>query len=129
MAIAAVGSQYTDAVEFSRCVIPIREFLRWGLTIEFQGGNMPTLSIPILQALVLSQVGMLYHGSSRMSRLAKGRSSLLMQGSNIMSLLTTARPLEDTHCGGEIDIERCWKQWLNEETRQRLGYTIWARNS
>lgn len=39
LAIAAIGSQYTETEEFSRCVVPMHEFLRRAIAAELEAGG------------------------------------------------------------------------------------------
>lgn len=126
LAIAAIGSQYTDTDEFSRCVIPLHEFLRRGLAVELADADSSALTIPVLQALILSQVGMLYYGSGLMLRRARVRSSTLTHALNALSLLSPTHPVNDLACGREGSREIYWKRWLENETWRRLGYFIWV---
>jgi hypothetical protein len=127
LALSAIGCQYIDTDEFSQSVRPFHEFLRRALALELeQAVSWTRCSLPLIQAIILSQVGMIYHGSSRFLRKARVIHGTLVEIVKSAGLLTNTpgTPYPDPENG--IDQERRWKSWLATETRRRLGYSVWV---
>ncbi|KAI5459576.1 hypothetical protein BGZ63DRAFT_254791 [Mariannaea sp. PMI_226] len=125
LAICAMGCQYTETVEFSRCVLPLHEFLCRGLDMELQGQDLTRLELPLIQAMILNQLTMLYYGPRGLSQKARTRNGTLVELVQTMSLLSPSRMGKDNFRSDDLSLETQWKQWLDEEARRRLGYTIW----
>ncbi|KAH8658274.1 hypothetical protein BX600DRAFT_64425 [Xylariales sp. PMI_506] len=130
LATGAIGCQYTDTEEFSLCVRPMHEFLRRILTLELElavSNPLQLKRIPLMQALVLSQVGMLYSGSTGFVRQARARCSTLIELVNSLGLLSQRKnpAASASLLDGEEIIREKWNLWLTEETTRRLGYSVW----
>ncbi|TPX12711.1 uncharacterized protein E0L32_000888 [Thyridium curvatum] len=127
LAIATIGSQYTETQQFSQCVIPLHEFLRRAVATELERQDGSPVSVTLLQATILSQVGMLYQGSARLRRLAKSRRSLFVDALESLSSsgVDQLKDMCATRDVSEQSLEGLWSQWLFEETTRRLCYAIW----
>ncbi|KAJ2903331.1 hypothetical protein MKZ38_010082 [Zalerion maritima] len=120
LAVAAIGCHYTQTREFSNCIAPIHEFLRRVIATDMEVENrLSILSIPMTQAFILSQLGMLYSGSSRLFRLAESRQGLLISIVNAHSLLSSPRNDQPDR---ESMVQWGWE--IQEETKRRLGYSV-----
>ncbi|KAK9771624.1 hypothetical protein SCAR479_11695 [Seiridium cardinale] len=124
LAMSAVGCQYSKVQGFSLCAGPLHEFLRRALAVELDSGKWAQHVIPLAQALVLSQIGILYGGSSQLPTLARAKHRTLAEIVEIFGLL---RFEEHYTTGRSIDDQ--WKKWLTEETKRRLGFSIWLLDS
>ncbi|KAL1874418.1 hypothetical protein VTK73DRAFT_295 [Phialemonium thermophilum] len=126
LSVSAIGSQYADAEELSRCVVPLHEFLRRALAVEVESGSPSYSSLPLAEALVLSQIGMMYYGSERLRSVAKARRGIL---SDIVNDMGYWEPAQDhlQPAGQEpgLSLESMWRHWLLAEARRRLAYAIW----
>ncbi|CAK7226817.1 hypothetical protein SEUCBS140593_006371 [Sporothrix eucalyptigena] len=129
MAVAAVGAQFTFTEEFTGLASVLHEILHRALRIEQEADNNVGGNMALIQALFLSQVGLLYHGPPRLFRRAKANHSVLVDLLRCGVLLdspTGPRPTRASLASADAGaIEREWRKWLQDETRLRLGYAIW----
>lgn len=129
LAMTAIGCQYTQTHEFWSYVAPVHEFLRRVLITEQENrigfGDDDT---PFIQALLLSQVGMLYCGSSHLQALAKRRHGELVSLVKLNGLMSI---IGDHNRDSSWDTQdhRRWVGWLAAETKRRLAYSIVVRPS
>ncbi|KAF4963478.1 hypothetical protein FSARC_8527 [Fusarium sarcochroum] len=125
LAICAVGSQYSATKEIDACVLPFHEFLRRVLIIQLEKSE---LGIPLAQALVLSQVGLLYYGGKDLQYTAYQRAGNLhnvikfyRRRSDTQFEVSTRDRLNQT----QLDLQAEWMIWVEGETLRRLCYFIW----
>ena len=125
LAVAAIGCQYTQTQEFSSCVVPLHEFLRRALLVELEKKEDSAARTPLFQALVLSQVGMLYCGDLRLQTLAKRRHGELATLVKFDAFLQPSS--DDDYLSDGIDgVTSQWVRWVEGESRRRLGYSVWV---
>ncbi|SCN97784.1 uncharacterized protein FFB20_10508 [Fusarium fujikuroi] len=115
LAICVIGSQYSATADIHACVVPFHEFLRRTLVTQLEGSE---LSLPLAQALVLSQVGLLYSGRSQLQKAAYERMGSLQR------VITSYRSRQGFSGHGEGDEDK-WRGWVEDETWRRLCYFIW----
>ncbi|CAK7216375.1 hypothetical protein SCUCBS95973_002791 [Sporothrix curviconia] len=140
LAVAAVGSQYTFTDEFTSLAGALHEILHRALLLALEADNTTTAnsngnsnntsSLAIVQALFLSQIGLLYHGSPRLFRRAKANHSVLVDLLRCGMLLEPSVDQQQTRqsivsSSDFVFIEQQWHQWVHEESRRCLGYAIW----
>ncbi|KAF4462827.1 transcription factor [Fusarium albosuccineum] len=125
LAICAVGSQYSATEEIDSCVLPLHEFLSRVLAIQLENS---VLELPLAQALVLSQVSLLYYGTSQLRHTAYNRVGNLHEiinnfrrTSNLDFENAARARLDQT----EADIQAEWILWVDRETWRRLCYFVW----
>ncbi|KAG8671932.1 hypothetical protein FPOAC2_05293 [Fusarium poae] len=126
LAICAIGSQYSATEDIDACVQPLHEFLRRVLVVRLQLGNSE-MSLALAQALVLSQVGLLYHGTSKFRRSSHQRVSDLQ---TVINLYWQFYSQSESDINTELsrrgsNSHEKWKTWVQEETLRRLCYFIW----
>ncbi|KAF7527512.1 hypothetical protein G7054_g10425 [Neopestalotiopsis clavispora] len=126
LAMCVIGCRFTDTQEFSGSVAPFQEFLRRVLALEAEMNPAEVQIIPLTQALILSQVGLLYSGQRKTFLQARARRSGLME------LIHTLRSstVQDSPFSGSNEAEithtqRDWELWIISETKRRLGYSVW----
>ncbi|KAF4334152.1 zinc finger zas1 [Fusarium beomiforme] len=121
LAICAIGSQYSATADIHACVIPLHEFLRRVLVTQLEGSE---LNLALAQALVLSQVGLLFCGGSRLRSIAYGRVGILQKAIDLYQcrLGSQVNPSMSSHGGTD---EAKWLSWVEDETWRRLCYFIW----
>ncbi|KAJ9142498.1 hypothetical protein NKR23_g7305 [Pleurostoma richardsiae] len=108
----------------------MHEFLRRAIAAELEAGDQPLHNLHLVEALVLSHVGMAYFGSPMASMVRRG---LLIDAMNALSLLSPSlsdETMERTSENGADDphtrsLELWWRHWLVEEAKRRLGYALW----
>ncbi|RFN54062.1 transcription factor [Fusarium flagelliforme] len=110
LAICVVGSQYSATDDINDCVLPFQEFLRRVLVVHLQLENSE-MDIALAQALVLSQVGLLYYSTI----INLYRRSHAQVASDVKARLNQR----------ETNIHQEWKVWVEDETLRRLCYFIW----
>jgi hypothetical protein len=123
LAICAIGSQYSATADIHTCVAPFHEFLRRTVATELEGSEF---NLPLAQAFVLSQVGLLYSGGNQLHKVAYERMGSLQR------IITFYRcrhgsqrnPSAEAHCDADEDR---WRRWVEDETWRRLCYFIWVR--
>lgn len=127
LAVCAVGSQYTETTELSSCIVPLHEFVRRGLILEteFCRNCDPAVSLLLAQTMVISQIGMLYYGSRELHEIARVRHGDLVEKALDLSLLSRSGRGE-LPAITDTPSEQRWRDWLDEEARRRLGYSIWV---
>ncbi|KAH8196758.1 hypothetical protein TruAng_009077 [Truncatella angustata] len=94
------------------------------LAVELDSGNWARHVVPLAQALVLSQIGSLYGGSKQSIALARARHRTLVEIVETYGLLRSQSGWALTGL-----VEESWRQWLGDETKRRLGYSIWLLDS
>ncbi|KAG5655591.1 hypothetical protein KAF25_003928, partial [Fusarium avenaceum] len=124
LAVCAIGAQYSATTELDASVEPFHELLRRALVVQFENSEM---SIPFAQALVLSQVGMMYYGGCVLRQATYNRVGNLQTVINMYNTRSVQQ-----HDGfflgnqtGQEDEER-WLTWVEDETLRRLCYSIWV---
>ncbi|KAF5660262.1 zinc finger zas1 [Fusarium circinatum] len=121
LAICAIGSQYSATADIHACVIPFHEFLRRTLVTQLEGSD---LTLPLAQALVLSQVGLLYSGGSQLQKAAYERMGSLQRVITSYLCRSDSQREPSTEVHGEGEEDR-WRGWVEDETWRRLCYFIW----
>ncbi|KIH87282.1 hypothetical protein SPBR_04603 [Sporothrix brasiliensis 5110] len=124
LAVATVGAQYTFTEEFTACAAALHEILQRALQMALDDDDTGhgTCSLATVQALFLSQVGLLYHGPSRLLRRTKVNHSILVDMLRCHQLLEPSTTRQTTV---SASVETQWRQWVHDESRRRLGYAIW----
>lgn len=133
LAMAAVGSQYTRTQEFDAMVIPLHEYLRRALRIEVERSCGSDHQTAVFQSVLLSHIGMLYYGSTRLRSYAVARcgslvglaESFQLHGSMLSSEESDLR-VKDTIRNASLNVlHEQWQSWVRLETKRRLGYLAW----
>lgn len=129
LAICAIGCRFTETHEFSRCVAPFQEFLRRVLAFEVESNQSVETLVPLTQALILSQIGLLYSGQRKSLMQARARHSCLVE---LVGMMGVTKAQERTCSGSDEAIgehtQREWESWITAETKRRLGYSAWVRH-
>ncbi|KAH7250936.1 hypothetical protein BKA59DRAFT_499871 [Fusarium tricinctum] len=121
LAVCVIGAQYSATTELDTSVEPFHEFLRRALVVQFEGSDM---TIPLAQALVLSQVGMMYYGGCGLRQNAYTRVGNLQTVINMYHTRSATQAADFiTSQTGQTDEER-WFTWVEDETLRRLCYSI-----
>ncbi|KAH7136648.1 hypothetical protein EDB81DRAFT_802815 [Dactylonectria macrodidyma] len=133
LAMAAVGSQYTRTQEFDAMVIPMHEFLRRALQTEVERQGNSDQPIALFQSILISHIGMLYYGSTRLSSYAMSRCGGLVGLAESFQLLESTSSSDESilHIKDKIrnaslnTLHEQWQNWARLETKRRLGYLAW----
>ncbi|CAK7223851.1 hypothetical protein SBRCBS47491_005348 [Sporothrix bragantina] len=132
LAVATVGSQYTFTEEFTGLSGALHEILHRALLIAQEDAHNNNYAgnsnLALTQSLLLSQIGLLYHGPPRLFRRAKANHGVLVDLLRCGMLLEPSTVQQQTREGVISDIaslEQEWRQWVHDESRRRLGYAIW----
>lgn len=128
LAMATIGCQYTRTREFESMVVPLHRFLRRGLQREMSSScNDPQVQVHSLKAFLLSQIGHFYYGDLAMRRQALLDRGILVQLGESMGLFTSeANQPGSTEERRGSNAHNRWQQWVQAETKRRLGYSIWV---
>ncbi|GKU06647.1 transcription factor [Fusarium langsethiae] len=126
LAICAIGSQYSATEDIDACVQPLHEFLRRVLIVRLQLDNSE-MDLALAQALVLSQVGLLYYSTSKFRRNAYQRVGDLQK---VISLYWQSHFESESEVNTQLNrggsnVHEDWKIWVGGETLRRLCYFIW----
>ncbi|KAG8356174.1 hypothetical protein FVEN_g5993 [Fusarium venenatum] len=126
LAICAIGSQYSATEDIDACVRPLHEFLRRVLVVRLQLENSE-MNLALAQALVLSQVGLLYYGTSEFRRSGCQRVGDLQKVVNLywQSYSQSKSDINTQLNRRGSNSHEEWKIWVQEETLRRLCYFIW----
>jgi hypothetical protein len=129
LAICAIGSQYSATEDIDSCVLPLHEFLRRVLVVRLLLENSE-MDVGLAQALVLSQVGLSYYGTSESRRMGYQRVGDLQK---VINLYSRSHVQSESSIKGhtnrrETNTHEDWKIWVEEETLRRLCYFIWVRS-
>jgi hypothetical protein len=125
VAMCAIGAQYSATTELDASVGPFHEFLRRVLVVQSENSEM---SIPLAQALVLSQVGMMYYGGCGFRQNAYTRVGNLQTVINMYHARSATQAADFVASQtGQTDEE--WFTWVEDETLRRLCYFIWVSTS
>lgn len=127
LAICAIGSQYSVTEDIDACVSPLQEFLRRVLVVQLQLENSE-MDLALSQALVLSQVGLLHYGTSKLRQTAYQRVGDLHK---VISLYRQSHTRSENDTRMRLsqrgtNIHEEWKLWVEAETLRRLCYFIWV---
>ncbi|KAL1893346.1 hypothetical protein Sste5346_006524 [Sporothrix stenoceras] len=118
LAVSAIGAQYTFTEEFTSLAGVLHEILHRGLRIEIEAADNNTTNLAITQALFLSQIGLLYHGSSRLFRRAKSNHGQLVD------MLRSANPNLPT-ATQQLFVEKFIKPDIGEFSRIILLHGVY----
>lgn len=132
LASAAIGCQYAEADEYAQMVEPLHEFLRRAITVEFTAERMSSVGrsrygLAFAQAMTLSQVGMLYSGSSRLLHFAKAQHSAMVELARALLVAATESVSTqlDAQYGGNGDAESSsWEAAMFGECKRRVICSI-----
>lgn len=135
LAVSAIGCQYAEADEYSQMVEPMHEFLRRAILIETNNKSLESIGqdkacTELAQAIALSQIGMLYSGSSRLLGFAKAQHSTVVQLAQALMLSITDREnaLADLQAAaGPSTKDQIWIDLMLDECRRRICYSLWVR--
>ncbi|KAH7077678.1 hypothetical protein BKA63DRAFT_489228 [Paraphoma chrysanthemicola] len=131
LAICAVGCQYAEADEFSNCVEPLHLMLHRALTIELDGWEAHSTEegsheIAVAQALSLNQIGLLYFGSAKLLKLARGQHGALVELVRSSGFLNASLSMSDNdRTTMDHNPSTTWRKALLTECKRRIGYTVW----
>lgn len=134
LAVAAVGCQYLESDEYAQMVEPMHEFLRRAIVTEFSAESMGTVDqsrhgLAFAQAVVLSQVGMLYAGSTKLLQFAKAqRSGLIELARMLLAPITSIEPNQwnTQHSSNESIGGTSWELAMVNECKRRLVHSIFV---
>ncbi|KAF4978134.1 hypothetical protein FZEAL_5432 [Fusarium zealandicum] len=124
LAVAAIGCQYTQTREIWVCVRPMYEFLRRVIQVEQEMEEQVSSNLDLVQAIVLSQIGHLYSGLPKLEMMAKKRHGEIVSLVKFGGLLRPSNERDISGWGAADEVQR-WTWWVTEETKRRLGYSIW----
>ncbi|KAH6633700.1 hypothetical protein C7974DRAFT_471779 [Boeremia exigua] len=131
LAVSAIGCQYAEADEYVQMAEPMHEFLRRATAVTINAESMATgrsrHHIAFIQAMTLSQFGMLYSGSPKLLNLARANHSAMTQ---LARALICPRAVNDpastaTDGADRGSPDRAWRDMLLDECKRRIGYAIW----
>jgi hypothetical protein len=128
LAVAAIGCQYVEADEYAQMVEPLHELLRRAIAVEFTAAKMRIVGrskhgLAFAQAVVLSQVGMLYAGSARLLHFAKAQHSALIELARALAAPVTAFEFaqSDAQYGSNVDTgSATWELAMLHECKRRV---------
>ncbi|ETS75801.1 hypothetical protein PFICI_12745 [Pestalotiopsis fici W106-1] len=127
LSMCVIGCRFTDTQEFTRCIVPFQEFLRRVLTFEVEMNPTEAMIIPLTQALILSQIGLLYSGQRKSFLQARARRSVLTELINTTGASTVyeGTTLDDSDEVRNLQTQQEWELWITAETKRRIGYSAW----
>ncbi|KPM44830.1 hypothetical protein AK830_g1695 [Neonectria ditissima] len=132
LAMAAVGSQYTQTQEFDAMVLPLHEYLRRALQIELERCHDSSHQVAMFQSILLSHIGMLHYGPTQLKSHALPRCGGLVSLARSYGILeSTSSEESDFHIKDMIRNasssvwDEQWRSWVRLETKRRLGYLAW----
>lgn len=133
LAVSAIGAQYTFTEDFTGLAGLLHDILQRALRVELEAADNNTgfASLALPQALFLSQISLLYHGSSRLFRRAKANHGMLvdmLRSGMLLEPTAGQQQMRDTVVSSSdaVFIEQQWSRWIHDEARLRLGYAIWV---
>ncbi|KAF3005270.1 hypothetical protein E8E14_006862 [Neopestalotiopsis sp. 37M] len=127
LAMCVIGCRFTDTQEFNGSVAPFQEFLRRVLALESELNPAEEKLLPLTQALMLSQVGLLYSGQRKTFLQARARRSGLMELINTLRSSTVQdSPFSGSNEAEVTHTQRDWELWITSETKRRLAYSVWS---
>jgi hypothetical protein len=126
LAMATIGCQYTKTKDFDRIVPFMHQLLAKALAETDIVWVEPHLQLFFVQALLLSQIGLYYYGLPCMRAQAVARRGYLIYCANTLGLLGPVVSSGPT-LNLESDLTARWHGWILDETKRRLGYSIWVR--
>ena len=137
LAVSAIGCQYAEADEYAQMVEPLHEFLRRAVAVEYTEEMLHVVGqdrrgVAFAQAMTLSQVGMLYSGSSRLLHFAKAQHSAMIELARALTFSSMAYETSSAVALGDVegdDQESSWGKLMFEECKRRIGYSIWVSSS
>ncbi|KAH6962775.1 hypothetical protein DER45DRAFT_582476 [Fusarium avenaceum] len=122
LAVCAIGAQYSATAELDASVGPFHEFLRRVLVVQFENSEM---TIPLAQALVLSQVGMMYYGGCVLRQTTCTRVGNLQRVIDLFQTRSSTQADDFVTSQMGQTNEESWLMWIEDETLRRLCYSIW----
>lgn len=134
LAASAIGCQYVEADEYSQLVEPMHEFLRRCIVVEMNSKTLERIGrekehIALAQAVLLSQVGMLYSGSLRLLSFAKAQSSAAVELAQALMHSTGDEKCAPTNLQEPTACNHQHQTWMNlllDECRRRLCHSFWV---
>lgn len=122
LAMTTIGCHYTKTKEFDGLVSPMHEVLAKAVSSTQLAWIEPRQQICYIQALLLSQIGLYYYGPPSMRAQAIARRGYLIHCAEAAGLF---EPIVSS--SSDRDLTQRWRSWIQDETRRRLGYSIWVR--
>lgn len=114
LSISAIGCRYADSEELLESALPMTEFLRRAVMVEAESHFPQERTLPLLQAMLLNEIGLMYSGSTRFLDAAQREHGRFVEAIRTWNLL----PEE-----GWDNVS--WPQWALAECKTRLAYAIW----
>ncbi|KAI9928264.1 hypothetical protein MW887_002297 [Aspergillus wentii] len=123
LAVSTIGCRAAKIPEAEDCAMAFDEFLRRAINVEKEKCRLDRTPLWLLQAMLLSCIGLL-HNSDERSRL-----SALSSFGDLITFTTRERLLSPSSrtklLSDELSQERKWTIWIEDEVRRRTGYLIW----
>ncbi|KAI2789813.1 hypothetical protein POX_d05311 [Penicillium oxalicum] len=122
LAILAIGCQSSKTANCDQTSAAFHEMLRRAILVEKEKGSTRRASLDMLQAMLLSCLGILYSGDDRNKLSTLGVFKELVRLFEDEELLADSKYLQSSE---QLSGEALWHSWINDEIRRRTGYCIW----
>ncbi|KAJ5160007.1 uncharacterized protein N7482_007011 [Penicillium canariense] len=122
LALLAVGCHSSSIHEADECTTAFHEMLRRAIYVEKEKHHAGSVSLDLLQAMLLNCIGLLHSGNEKDKLSAFGAFKDLVTLANDEKLLSSTKPLRESNGNSCEDL---WQKWIKDETRKRTGYCVW----